>query len=238
MVIDYESISDCLLARKLNWFDLLIHDAVWTLYVNGVTVFTISTVIKVISGNPEINPSKIMEEKIRDSLSRLLTTSVIIAFTEEYKLYQKEDGSPQRRTIYEGQLISGEMITEKINNQYSNAAVRIFREPILGELASMKNQVTTISNLYLDVPVRLDIETYVLRNYLLRRIRLQNRGKEKNAKRIILMDTLWNTMCVRNNEYKKKKRIQHKTEKMLSHWKKVGFITDYQINKSKITLRV
>ncbi len=234
MVIDYESISDWLPERKLNYFDLLVHDAIWTLYANGITVFTVSTVTKVISGKPTLNPSKKQEESVRDSIARLLSTSVKIAFSQECEKYQNM-GINSRETYYEGHLVSGEIITERINNRYSDAVVRIFRKPILGELADMKNQVTTVSNRLLSVPVKLDVNTYILRDYLLRKIFRKDRRK-KNSERVIIFETLWKYLSISNDEYMVKKRTVEKIETILSYWKKENLIISYKISAGKIII--
>lgn len=236
MIIDYASISDWLPQRKLNYFDLLVHDAIWTLYVNGVTVFSVSTVVKVISGNPSLNPSKKQQSIIRDSISRLLSTSVKIVFSQELEIYQKENENPAHKAFYEGQLVAGEIITDTINNSFSNAVVRILREPILGELAYMKGQVTTVSNTLLSVPIRLDMDTYKLRDYLLRRILRKNPQKNKKNISTIRLETLWRFMAIEEDEYMKKKRTLEKTEKMLSHWLKEKMIASYQIGSDKIVV--
>ncbi|MBQ6504364.1 MAG: hypothetical protein IJI57_10685 [Flexilinea sp.] len=238
MIIDYESISDWLPERKLNYFDLLVHDAVWTLYVNGVTVFSVSTVVKVMSGNSSLNPSKNQQEKVRNSISRLLSTSVKISFSQEFEQYKKGDGSSEHKTYYEGQLVAGEIITDKINNRFSNAVVRILREPILGELAYMKGQVTQVSNIYLSVPIRLEIDTYKLRDYLLRRILRKDRRKNKQNERSIRLETLWTFMEIEEDEYMTRMRTLEKIEKMLSYWQKEKMIADYQVFNDKIIVRL
>lgn len=236
MIIDYDSIWKWLPKRDLNYYDLLVHDAVWTLYKNGIAVFSISTVIKVISGNPSLNPSKKQQEMVRDSISRLLSTSVKISFTQEYELYQKGNENSAQETIYEGQLVAGEIITDKINNRFSNAVIRLLREPILGYLASMKGQITPVSNIYLSVPVRLDEDTYKLRNYLLRRILRKEQRKEKKYQRSIMLKTLLDFMSIAEDEYMAKRRMLEKTKKMFSHWQKEEMISGYKIYSDKIVV--
>lgn len=238
MIIDYESIWAWLPKRDLNYFDLLVHDAVWTLYRNGVTVFSVSTVVKVISGNPSLNPSKKQQEKVRDSISRLLSTSVKISFSQEYEKYQKSDAKAAHETRYEGQLVAGEIIEDKINNRYSNAVVRILREPILGYLASMKEQITSVSNIFISVPIRLDEDTYKLRDYLLRRILRKDRRKEKKYERTIRLETIWKFMSIEDDEYMTRKRTLEKIEKMLSYWKKEKMFADYQFCSNKIVVHL
>ena len=238
MIIDYDSIWKWLSKRDLNYYDLLVHDAVWTLYKNGIAVFSISTVIKVISGNPSLNPSKKQQEMVRDSISRLLSTSVKISFTQEYELYQKGNENSAHETIYEGQLVAGEIITDKINNRFSNAVIRLLREPILGYLASMKGQFTPVSNIFLSVPIRLDEDTYKLRNYLLRRILRKDRRKGKKYERSIRLETLLEFMSIAEDEYMPKRRMLEKTERMLSYWQKEEMIASYQLCSDKIIVHL
>ena len=238
MIINYESIWGWLPKRDLNYFDLLVHDAVWTLYRAGVTVFSVSTVLKVMSGNPSLNPSRKQQEKVRDSISRLLSTSVKISFPQEYKKYQKGDENSVHETRYEGQLVAGEIISDKINNRFSNAVVRLLREPILGYLASMKGQFTPVSNIFISVPIRLDEDTYKLRDYLLRRILRKERRKEKKYDRTIRLETLWKFMSIEDHEYMTRKRTLEKIEKMLFHWEKQKMIASYQFCSDKIIVHL
>ena len=161
-----------------------------------------------------------------------------IVTSQEFEQYKKGDGSSEHKTYYEGQLVAGEIITDKINNRFSNAVVRILREPILGELAYMKGQVTQVSNIYLSVPIRLEIDTYKLRDYLLRRILRKDRRKNKQNERSIRLETLWTFMEIEEDEYMTRMRTLEKIEKMLSYWQKEKMIADYQVFNDKIIVRL
>ena len=236
MIINYESTPKGLPKRKLDKFDLLIHDAIWTLYVNGITKFPVSALIKFISGKPRLNPSTKQVEMVIESITRLLYTFVKIEFSQECNQYNREV-EPDHKKVYEGQLVVGEIITEKINNQKSTTVVHIFRKPILGELAYMKKQVTTIPNSILSVPIRFDKDTYILRDYLLRRILRKEQSKEEKKNiRIILLETLWDVLSIKNNEYMEKKRTRIKIDTMLSYWQEEKLVSSYKVEDNYIEI--
>lgn len=120
----------------------------------------------------------------------------------------------------------------------SNAVVRLLREPILGYLASMKGQFTPVSNIFISVPIRLDEDTYKLRDYLLRRILRKERRKEKKYDRTIRLETLWKFMSIEDHEYMTRKRTLEKIEKMLFHWEKQKMIASYQFCSDKIIVHL
>ena len=102
----------------------------------------------------------------------------------------------------------------------------------------MKGQFTPVSNIFISVPIRLDEDTYKLRDYLLRRILRKERRKEKKYDRTIRLETLWKFMSIEDHEYMTRKRTLEKIEKMLFHWEKQKMIASYQFCSDKIIVHL
>ena len=230
-IIDYESNNAA--QKKLNLFDYLVHDAIFTLWNNGVKTFTASTVIRLISGKTSHRKDLDIEEKVKDSIKRMLTILINIDYTEEARFYLKENYDDKKKYIYSAALISGNILTGKINGHFSDATVQIYREPILGELARLKTNVTTIPLEILSVPVRLNVETYILRDFLLRRI-VHIKNLKSRVNNVILLKTVFEVVGIGKTEYVRKKRLLDKIHKMLSFWAEVHFIDNYTLTDSRI----
>lgn len=243
--IDREQIPPEIFKRKLSDFDFLIHDAVNSIYQAGNEFMTISTIANVINGNPgnNYNPSPKTRREIEDSIKALIYTPIIMDFSQEaeaYKAFNYQDGKAYQ---YLGNVIHGEIVTEKVNGQLTEGVLHVLKEPILFTLARKKEQIATIPIKVLNSPVHMTKGAFELRDYLMRRIdKMKPTGDKKEPKdlkqRTIVLSSMYAAIGAENKRSDEKKRIFEKAIEFLDDWKNKDYILDYAVDNERIYIAI
>lgn len=87
---------------KFSYYDAAVYDAVYTLYKTNYSKFTLTDLLRVMSGDEKVRfyctKSRIQkrEQKLRDSLEKLRNTTIAIDYSEEVQMrnMQDEKGKP------------------------------------------------------------------------------------------------------------------------------------------------
>lgn len=224
-------------ADRMNYFDMAVHDAINSLYNCGCTTMSIPMIIRAMRGNMKLKPSRKQEERVCGVVKKLITTGIEIIYDQEAEAY-KIDAQVETGYRYFGAIITGEIISAQINGQVIDSCLHLEREPILSFLARQKGQMSTIDMRILDVPINLNEEGIILRNYLLARIEQSRHSKKRvqESYRTIRLDTVYKTLNISPNEYTKISRTYRKIYLLLAVWKSMYFIAGYSLDKKKIIL--
>ncbi len=213
--------------KELTAYDREVHDAIITLYVDGVNEYiTPQMIYQVMTGNPNayLNPKQ--AEAISESITKCMYSRLIIDASEEAKAYGFDSFK------YDGSLISGERVTASLNGTVVEC-LRILRTPVLYEYANKKNQIGRFDIKLLNSPINKTEEIITLQGYLYRRI-LSMKGSS-NLSKTIVYDTVYNQIDVKAASpgalRKKKSKVRDQIKKILDYWKQEEFIAGYVENK-------
>ena len=222
--------------NELDYFDLCISDAIYSIYNIGKRKFFLKNIIEILSGNERALLEKKMEKEIRARIEKMMETDICIVWeykdtkfnisgkflsmNREEKAYEIRKKPP----LYEfAERLNGQMI--QVSKK--NLAV-VDYDKAEGNSGEMKNMPNSIENL-------------MLRHYVISRILI---SKNKNANktgisRIIRLvgkdgrtKDLTDILGIRlpdnkSLENRKKKGIWDKISTILEHQKKSGLISSY-----------
>ena len=101
-------------------------------------------------------------------------------------------------------------------------------------LAEDRKQVTRLPVNVLDSPISKTEDNLLLSDYLLTRIsKMRN---NPSVPKTILLETIYQKCEVRT--YKQKQRLPEKIERILTHYKNIGWINDYKLNSREINIKI
>ena len=125
---------------------------------------------------------------------------------------------------------------KKIGNTVVEEAIRIIEPPKLFTIAEKRGQITTIPFAVLESPINKSNDIALITDYLL--VRISRMKNSKHIQRTILLDTLYDKCSITNSasDRVKKTRLPDKINRLLSHYKSVGWIGDYQLTKREIII--
>lgn len=240
--IDFDQIPPEIFKRQLSSYDWLIHDAINSIYQAGNQFMTISTIANVITGNPDsdYNPSPKTRREIEDSIQALISTPIRMNYSEEAQAYKVGFDYQEGKTYqYYGNVINGEIVTQRVNGQLTDGVLHILKEPILFSLARKKNQISTIDIKFLSSPTYMTKTALELRDYLMRRIeRMRPTGKKQTPKKLthrtIKLVSMYEAVGAENKRSDEKKRIFDKAVLFLDDLKAKKYFSDYAIDNERI----
>ena len=215
--------------RELTPFDQEIHDAFVSHALSGNEYITDSMIFDTISGKEGATLNPKQQEAISNSITKLMYSHVKIDASEEAKKFGLE------KFVYDGSVLPGERLTVSLNGTVTEC-VHIFRTPPIYDYANRLSQVGRMDVKLLNSPVNKNEETITLQGYLYRRI-LSMKGSSKLSP-TILYETVYKQIDLSNIKSdsalrNKKQKIRETTKKILSFWKKEGFIKGHTENVSK-----
>lgn len=167
-------------------YDLVVMDAVYTLYVNGATDFTPEMVMRVMSGNMHQDATSRRTEDIIKSIDKLAKIRISIDCTDEFVIRKKiNKGQTVQLDSY---LLPIDIITIKSANHRSiKKGYTLLNKPVLYEYAEQVNQIINIPINLLALTTGILTETAdvtLIKRYLIKRIELMknSRNRVKSSK--------------------------------------------------------
>ena len=225
--------------QKYTPYDREVYDGVVTLYAAGNNIVTPAMVYRAMNGLTEteyIKPETL--EKVKESLDKSRYLRIIIDYTEEAKLYNKDI----KKTKYEGYVLAANKITVNLNGQ-EHEAYKLLDKPILYEYAQISGQIISVPMKLLQTKdaVRSTDEVIVIRGYLLRQIEWIKNDKSNRSDNIAYQ-SIYNELKILKFDlgeqaYKDKtKKIRNHVKAVLDEWVEEGYILKYAEYKEGRTI--
>lgn len=189
---------------------------------NPNPLFTENQLVEAYTGNPK--PTEIQREVARESLNRLRTTIINLDWTE----YALKLGLPLNdsyfRTndpilmLHEYQFISGGQMV---------SGYKVAATPILYTYTKATKRIIQADKPLLKVDINNTPEAIVLKNYMLRRIKMMyNKHNHMNIHKISY-EEMFNTCGIKGTPTQLTRK-RNTVRKILEAWVKMGYIKDYK----------
>lgn len=237
--INFSELDDLTISKELTPFDKLVYIVVGALYNAGNDVISATQIYKVMGykGNPGASDLK----DINDSLTKMGAARVKIDNKEEVDAYANYEGTKKgghkkegyKHFTYDASLLPFERCTAYINDQYTDSAIHVFREPPLISFARVRNQLTTFSQKLLESPVNKTEANLRLQDYLLTHI---GRIKAGNSRSKMLYSTIFERCQI--TDKKQKQRAPEKIERYLRHYVAEGWISGYKMEPDGVVIKL
>ena len=225
LFLDFTALGGVNISRELTVYDKWVWNACANLKEQGHDVITAEQIYKAMGNSGRPNPKT--KEKILESVEMISRARVSIDTTQEHELYPKYD-----RLKATFPLLATEICTAYARGQVIEDAIRIIEMPKLFTFAENRQQVTRLPLNVLESPISKTDDNLLLSDYLLTRIsKMRN---SKYVKRTILLDTIYQKCGI--EERYEKFRAREKIEKILNHYKQIGWIKDYQMTNREIEI--
>lgn len=229
LLLNFDELEGVKISRPLTIYDKSVWNACANLARYGYETVTARDVYRFMGYNNNLNQRD--KKKILESIETIIRARVFISNKEEHALYKKYD-----EISLNTPLLSAEICKAKIGNTVVEEAIRIIEPPKLFAIAEKRGQVTTIPFKVLESPINKNDDIALIIDYLITRIsRMKN---SKNMTRTILLDTLYDKCNITDSasDRVKKTRLPEKIDRLLEHYKSVGWIGNYQMTKNEIII--
>ena len=229
LLLNFDELEGVKISRTLTIYDKSVWNACANLARCGYEIVTAQDVYKFMGYNNNLNQRD--KKKILESIETIIRARVFINNKEEHALYKKYD-----EISLNTPLLAAEICKAKIGNTVVEEAIRIIEPPKLFAIAEKRGQITTIPFAVLESPINKNDDIALITDYLLMRIsRMKN---NKHIQRTILLDTLYDKCNITDSasDRVKKTRLPEKIDRLLKHYKSVGWIGGYQLTKQEIII--
>ena len=224
IALDFNKVEN-IIAKELDSYDKLIYSILATRYYSGEKVINLQQIYKDMgnigrAGKGDIN-------KINDSITKMGQTWLKIDNAAEI-----EAGFKYQHITYDSSLLPFKRIKVEVNGKEATA-IKILDEPPLMQFARTRGQITTIPSELLRLPIRKEEVTIQLNNYLYTQISHIKKNKQLSNK------LTFSTICKACNipadskHRKQRSRLSEKLIIILNHYKRCGFIKDYNQERNK-----
>ncbi len=221
---------------KPTAFDMAIQNGIISLLVSGNEVITPAMAYRATTAMADtqwISPQQ--EAAATKSIEKQRGIKIYIDATAEAKAYNKN----VQEVVFDNFLIVAERATVTING--AKHAAYIFEHnragavqmPILYRYAQISQQIQNVPAEALRLPINNTEKNIVLRDYLLREIGAIRHPKATRRPEIAYSG-IYDHLGINqtgSNAKTEMKRARDATEKILSHWKRTGYIQDYTAYK-------
>lgn len=232
--------------QKVDQFDMVVMDAVYTITMSGAKTITLEGIAKVLSGNDKKRPTKKQLDRIRESVEKLRYIHVYIDFSSEMSS-RKKCNNPDGITIlgYDSCLLP----LDKIDAKYSSNGKDLTAYPIR-DVSALYRYAEAVGQI-IDVPKKLletqdyfsdTNEAILIKRYVIKRVaQIMNNKNNLGSSKI---SYLWyesngearglfaelgykpdNTESWKNT----KKKIHKIVKDTLEYLKEIGVIVDFKI---------
>lgn len=213
------------ISRELTVYDKWVWNACANLKEQGHDIITAEQIYKAMGNSGR--PNAKIKEKILESVEIISRARVSIDTAEEYELYPKYN-----RFKATFPLLATEICTASSRGQIVEDAIRIIEPPKLFTFAENRQQVTRLPLNVLDSPISKTEDNLLLSDYLLTRIsKMRN---NPNMTRTILLETIYQKCKIET--HKQKQRLPEKLSRILTHYKEIEWIENYQLTTREIKI--
>ncbi len=213
------------ISRELTVYDKWVWNACANLKEQGHDIITAEQIYKAMGNSGR--PNAKIKEKILESVEIISRARVSIDTAEEHELYTRYN-----RFKATFPLLATEICTASSRGQVVEDAIRIIETPKLFAFAEDRQQVTRLPLNVLDSPISKTEDNLLLSDYLLTRIsKMRN---NPNMTRIILLETIYQKCKVETP--KQKQRLPEKLSRILTHYKEIEWIKNYQLTTREVKI--
>ena len=229
LLLNFDELEGVKISRTLTIYDKSVWNACANLARCGYEIVTAQDVYRFMGYSSKLNPRD--KKKILESIETIVRARVFINNKEEHALYKKYD-----EISLNTPLLAAEICKAKIGNTVVEEAIRIIEPPKLFAIAEKRGQITTIPFAVLESPINKNDDIALITDYLL--IRISRMKNNKHFQRTILLDTLYDKCNITDSasDRVKKTRLPEKIDRLLKHYKSVGWIGGYQLTKQEIII--
>ena len=229
MLLNFDELKGVQISRTLTIYDKNVWNACANLVKCGYNTVTSAQIYKFMGHTSE--PPTSERNKILESISTISRARVYVSNKEEHELYKKYD-----EILLDTPLLAAEICQAKFGDDIVEEAIRIIEPPKLFDIAEQRGQITTIPFEVLKSPINKNDEVSLITDYLL--IRISRMKNNKFVTRTILLDTLCDKCDITDSrsDRMKKSRLPDRLERILSHYKSSGWISDYKLTDREIEI--
>ncbi|MBQ5564284.1 MAG: hypothetical protein IIT39_12995 [Clostridia bacterium] len=229
LLLNFDELEGVKISRTLTIYDKSVWNACANLARCGYEIVTAQDVYRFMGYNNNLNQRD--KKKILESIETIIRARVFINNKEEHALYKKYD-----EISLNTPLLAAEICKAKIGNTVVEEAIRIIEPPKLFAIAEKRGQITTIPFAVLESPINKNDDIALITDYLL--IRISRMKNSKQIHRTILLDTLYDKCNITDSasDRMKKSRLPDKINRLLNHYKSVGWIGGYKLNTKEIVI--
>ena len=229
LLLNFDELEGVKISRTLTIYDKSVWNACANLARCGYEIVTAQDVYKFMGYNNNLNQRD--KKKILESIETIIRARVFINNKEEHALYKKYD-----EISLNTPLLAAEICKAKIGNTVVEEAIRIIEPPKLFAIAEKRGQITTIPFAVLESPINKNDDIALITDYLL--IRISRMKNSKQIHRTILLDTLYDKCNITDSasDRVKKTRLPDKINRLLNHYKSVGWIGGYKLTTKEIVI--
>lgn len=220
---DLEDNKNIVYSKTLEPYEKRIHTIISSFYSNGLEMFTIPMIYKMLGGKG--NPDNSSTEKIKNALTKMRFTRLYIdnryeAANSNYPLFNISG-------IYDGYLLPLESVT---NLKLSGASVpdvfHFLREPPLTQYAREHKQITTLKKEVICFPLSNTNTNILIEDYLIDRIAVMKNNPQFEKK--ILFTSLFEATNTTTKQARYK--ALDKATKCMDHLanEKIKYIKSYE----------
>ena len=229
LLLNFDELEGVKISRTLTIYDKSVWNACANLARCGYEIVTAQDVYRFMGYNNNLNQRD--KKKILESIETIIRARVFINNKEEHALYKKYD-----EISLNTPLLAAEICKAKIGNTVVEEAIRIIEPPKLFAIAEKRGQITTIPFAVLESPINKNDDIALITDYLL--IRISRMKNSKQTHRTILLDTLYDKCNITDSasDRMKKSRLPDKINRLLNHYKSVGWIGGYKLTTKEIVI--
>ena len=229
LLLNFDELEGVKISRTLTIYDKSVWNACANLARCGYEIVTAQDVYRFMGYNNKLNQRD--KKKILESIETIIRARVFINNKEEHALYKKYD-----EISLNTPLLAAEICKAKIGNTVVEEAIRIIEPPKLFAIAEKRGQITTIPFAVLESPINKNDDIALITDYLL--IRISRMKNSKQIHRTILLDTLYDKCNITDSasDRMKKSRLPDKINRLLNHYKSVGWIGGYKLTTKEIVI--
>ena len=214
------------ISRELTAYDQQVWNACTNLMINNYDIITPSQIYRWMGYEKKMSQTD--KDRIMESINTIIRARVSINNENERKLYPKYP----EISINEP-LLAATIRTAKYGNN-EVTAIKILSMPELFGIAEERGQVTTIPFELLEVPISKTDDNLQLLTYLIRRIIYMKHDSDTSRK--ILLNAVHSKCKIEDK--KQKQRLPEKLQRILGHYKSIGWIADYNLTDSQIEIKL
>lgn len=223
--IDFNSIeNEVKITKHLTEFDKRVYIAIAALHNAGNSVVSLTQIYYAMGNTSTPNASQ--RSKINDAITKMTGAKISISDLEVAKSFNCDTYT------YDGFLLPVARISQIINGQFTDAAIKIQDELPLISFAKLRKQITTFDIKLLQAPISMTDTNLAIEDYLLDRIFTYKHQKVKSFK--ILFNTLYERVNL--TTAKQRSRAPEKIQTYLDYWQSQGLIKKYTMAADNVVI--